>query len=145
MLNRTSYLHLHRPLKQSARNSKKRAFVGKKCYSSETLHEVSSRGSGHPQKMPHVSHLGKSRHLGFSRWRLLYEFSSYFSFQMTQAHNFSGKPYVFWDGRANANNKNIQTRDKRPIMIGQNRISSHIYDIFHFSLRQKQPLDQADI
>ena len=64
---------------------------------------------------------------------------------MTQAHNFSGKPYVFWDGRANANNKNIQTRDKRPIMIGQNRISSHIYDIFHFSLRQKQPLDQADI
>ena len=119
--------------------------MGKKCYSSETWQKASDEGPDHPQKMPRDSQLGKSRHLGFSKWRLTYEFSPYLSFQMTQAHNLSSKPYVFRDGRANANNKNIQTRDKRPIMIGQNRISSRIYDIFHFSLRQKQPLVQADI
>ena len=109
------------------------------------MHIVSLGGPGHPQKMPQVSHDGKSRHLGFSRWRLSYGFSPYFSFQMTQAHNSSGRTCVFWDGESNANTKNIQTREKMPIMIGQNAIFSHICYIFQFSLVRKQTLHNAEI
>ena len=64
---------------------------------------------------------------------------------MTQAHNLSGQTYNHGDGESNGNNKNIQTRDERPIMIGQNGFFSHICEFFHFGLGQKQPLNQADI
>ena len=97
------------------------------------------------RKCPIFPTLGKSRHLGFSRWRLSYGFSPYFSFQMTQAQNLSGQTYVFWDEESNGNTKNTQIRDQMPILIGQNVISSHICYIFQLSLWQKQALDNAEI